>query len=57
MGDAYVQRALAHLVHNILNEDVKIWGSKYFNNNFDRMVTVKSRVDPDNFFRYEQSIR
>ncbi|KAF5936593.1 hypothetical protein HYC85_024099 [Camellia sinensis] len=33
-----------------------IWGSKYFNNNFDRLVQVKSKVDPSNFFRNEQSI-
>ncbi|CAL5410319.1 unnamed protein product [Camellia sinensis] len=33
-----------------------IWGSKYFNNNFDRLVQVKSKVDPGNFFRNEQSI-
>jgi len=33
-----------------------IWGSKYFKGNFDRLVQVKSMVDPGNFFRYEQSI-
>jgi len=32
------------------------WGSKYFNNNFNRLVRVKTKVDPDNFFRHEQSI-
>ncbi|KAK9105996.1 hypothetical protein Scep_022840 [Stephania cephalantha] len=37
-------------------EEAKIWGSKYFKNNFDRLVKVKSRIDPDNFFRNEQSI-
>ncbi|KAK9115212.1 hypothetical protein Syun_022009 [Stephania yunnanensis] len=37
-------------------EEAKIWGIKYFKNNFDRLVRVKSRVDPDNFFRDEQSI-
>ncbi|XP_061350482.1 berberine bridge enzyme-like 17 [Gastrolobium bilobum] len=34
----------------------RIYGSKFFKDNFDRLVSVKSRVDPDNFFRYEQSI-
>ncbi|KAI3965379.1 hypothetical protein MKX01_042860 [Papaver californicum] len=34
----------------------KVWGSKYFKNNFDRLVYVKSNVDPENFFRHEQSI-
>ncbi|KAK1393803.1 Cannabidiolic acid synthase [Heracleum sosnowskyi] len=32
------------------------WGKRYFKNNFDRLVIVKSAVDPDNFFRHEQSI-
>ncbi|KAK2980086.1 hypothetical protein RJ640_012617 [Escallonia rubra] len=32
------------------------WGDKYFKNNFYRLVRIKSRVDPDNFFRHEQSI-
>ncbi|KAI3455903.1 hypothetical protein Pfo_012566 [Paulownia fortunei] len=33
-----------------------IWGIKYFKNNFDRLVRVKTIVDPGNFFRNEQSI-
>ncbi|KAJ4968433.1 hypothetical protein NE237_015134 [Protea cynaroides] len=33
-----------------------VWGSKYFKNNFDRLVRVKTTVDPSNFFRNEQSI-
>ncbi|KAM7505368.1 hypothetical protein LguiB_004272 [Lonicera macranthoides] len=32
------------------------WGKKYFKGNFDRLVQVKSHVDPNNFFRNEQSI-
>ncbi|XP_038690221.1 berberine bridge enzyme-like 18 [Tripterygium wilfordii] len=34
----------------------KIWGVKYFKNNFDRLVHIKTTVDPANFFRNEQSI-
>ncbi|KAG9137531.1 hypothetical protein Leryth_018835 [Lithospermum erythrorhizon] len=34
----------------------KKWGKRYFNNNFQRLVHVKSKVDPTNFFRHEQSI-
>ncbi|MCE3216753.1 hypothetical protein HAX54_007917 [Datura stramonium] len=34
----------------------KIWGEKYFNGNFKRLAQVKSQVDPNNFFRNEQSI-
>ncbi|KAK9106018.1 hypothetical protein Scep_022862 [Stephania cephalantha] len=37
-------------------EEAKIWGVKYFKNNFDRLVKVKSKVDPSNFFSNEQSI-
>ncbi|XP_015956205.1 berberine bridge enzyme-like 17 [Arachis duranensis] len=34
----------------------RIYGAKFFRENFDRLVQVKTRVDPENFFRYEQSI-
>uniref|UniRef100_A0A7N0T186 FAD-binding PCMH-type domain-containing protein n=1 Tax=Kalanchoe fedtschenkoi TaxID=63787 RepID=A0A7N0T186_KALFE len=37
-------------------EEGKVYGTKYFMQNFDRLVKVKTAVDPDNFFRYEQSI-
>ncbi|XP_052202470.1 tetrahydroberberine oxidase-like [Diospyros lotus] len=33
-----------------------IWGVKYFKGNFKRLAQVKSKVDPSNFFRNEQSI-
>ncbi|KAL2494173.1 FAD-binding Berberine family protein [Forsythia ovata] len=33
-----------------------VWGIKYFKNNFNRLVQVKTKVDPTNFFRNEQSI-
>lgn len=36
--------------------EASIWGKKYFKINFDRLVEVKTMVDPGNFFRYEQSI-
>ncbi|KAM3381768.1 hypothetical protein P3S68_007341 [Capsicum galapagoense] len=32
------------------------WGNKYFKNNFNRLVQIKTKVDPENFFRHEQSI-
>ncbi|XP_022720903.1 berberine bridge enzyme-like 13 [Durio zibethinus] len=32
------------------------WGVRYFKDNFNRLVKVKTKVDPDNFFRHEQSI-
>ncbi|CAA7017433.1 unnamed protein product [Microthlaspi erraticum] len=34
----------------------QVWGANYFKDNFNRLVKVKSKVDPDNFFRHEQSI-
>lgn len=34
----------------------EVYGRKYFLGNFDRLVKVKSVVDPSNFFSYEQSI-
>ncbi|KAM6576775.1 hypothetical protein CsatB_028612 [Cannabis sativa] len=37
-------------------EQASIWGKKYFNKNFKKLVQVKTKVDPTNFFRNEQSI-
>ncbi|CAN1843757.1 Berberine bridge enzyme-like 18 [Linum perenne] len=34
----------------------KVWGEKYFGVNFNRLVRVKTVVDPSNVFRNEQSI-
>ncbi|KAL6502152.1 hypothetical protein OROHE_024745 [Orobanche hederae] len=34
----------------------EVWGEKYFKGNFRRLAIVKGKVDPDNFFRNEQSI-
>ncbi|KAL8502916.1 hypothetical protein ACS0TY_021877 [Phlomoides rotata] len=39
-----------------LIDATKSWANKYFKANFDRLVMVKSRVDPHNFFWHEQSI-
>ncbi|KAI5672895.1 hypothetical protein M9H77_13259 [Catharanthus roseus] len=33
-----------------------VWGTKYFKDNYNRLVRIKTKVDPDNFFRHEQSI-
>ncbi|KAK1384829.1 Berberine bridge enzyme [Heracleum sosnowskyi] len=40
---------------NSYNEG-KVYGESYFGPNFDRLVKVKTAVDPENFFRNEQSI-
>ncbi|KAJ8464878.1 hypothetical protein OPV22_027430 [Ensete ventricosum] len=36
--------------------EAKVWGEKYFKNNFRRLAMVKAEVDPGNFFSHEQSI-
>lgn len=41
---------------NVSYEEASIWGKKYFKGNFDRLVEVKTAIDPTNFFSYEQSI-
>ncbi|KAK7260392.1 hypothetical protein RIF29_26396 [Crotalaria pallida] len=33
-----------------------VYGVKYFSNNYERLVNIKTVVDPENFFRNEQSI-
>ncbi|KAE9610672.1 putative tetrahydroberberine oxidase [Lupinus albus] len=33
-----------------------VYGVKYFNNNYQRLVKIKTAVDPENIFRNEQSI-
>ncbi|GLT35659.1 hypothetical protein SLA2020_100920 [Shorea laevis] len=37
-------------------EEGKVYGVKYFNDNFERLVDVKTAVDPENYFWNEQSI-
>ncbi|MBA0627647.1 hypothetical protein Godav_022458, partial [Gossypium davidsonii] len=37
-------------------QEGKVYGESYFNGNFERLVDVKTVVDPHNFFRNEQSI-
>ncbi|CAA7017436.1 unnamed protein product [Microthlaspi erraticum] len=37
-------------------EEAHVWGTKYFKDNFYRLVKIKTMVDPKNFFRHEQSI-
>ncbi|XP_022873114.1 berberine bridge enzyme-like 21 [Olea europaea var. sylvestris] len=40
---------------NTYNE-AKVYGVKFFKGNFYRLVKVKTMIDPENFFRNEQSI-
>ncbi|KAL9238375.1 hypothetical protein vseg_012805 [Gypsophila vaccaria] len=36
--------------------EASVWGFMYFKDNYNRLVQVKTKVDPHNFFRHEQSI-
>ncbi|KAI9174736.1 hypothetical protein LWI28_022078 [Acer negundo] len=36
--------------------EASVWGTKYYKGNFQRLVRVKTEVDPENFFRHEQNI-
>jgi FAD/FMN-containing dehydrogenase len=37
-------------------QEGRVYGIKYFKGNFNRLVKIKTKVDPRNFFRNEQSI-
>ena len=37
-------------------QEGEVYGAKYFNGNFQRLIKVKTVVDSTNFFRNEQSI-
>jgi len=47
VGGAYV---------NVPNAGMADWATAYWGANLDRLRTVKSKYDPGNIFRYEQSI-
>jgi hypothetical protein len=36
--------------------EASVWGANFFKGNFKRLVKVKTKADPDNFFRHEHSI-
>ncbi|XP_058721971.1 berberine bridge enzyme-like 22 [Vicia villosa] len=36
--------------------EASVWGEKYFKGNFRRLAEIKTKFDPHNFFRNEQSI-
>ncbi|XP_047172472.1 berberine bridge enzyme-like 21 [Vigna umbellata] len=37
-------------------QEGQVYGSKYFDQNLKRLVNIKTKVDPENFFRNEQSV-
>ncbi|KAL6197077.1 hypothetical protein ACLB2K_032689 [Fragaria x ananassa] len=46
----------ANLDNQTIFKIARLYGSKYFEGNFGRLVRVKTEVDPQNFFKHEQSI-
>lgn len=41
---------------NFVDVDVENWQEAYYGENFERLVEVKSKYDPDNLFKFELSI-
>ncbi|TVU07826.1 hypothetical protein EJB05_41196, partial [Eragrostis curvula] len=37
-------------------ESGKVWGEKYFKGNYQRLAMAKGQIDPDDYFRNEQSV-
>jgi len=42
--------------HKTSYSKASVWGKKYFKGNFRRLAQIKTKFDPQNFFRNEQSI-
>ncbi|KAL6524053.1 hypothetical protein OROMI_031148 [Orobanche minor] len=43
-------------VGNSTYAEASIWGTRYFNNNFKRLVQLKNTMDAENFYLHEQSV-
>ncbi|XP_044434060.1 berberine bridge enzyme-like Cyn d 4 [Triticum aestivum] len=60
--EAYVNYRDLDLGQNVVVGNVtsyqagKVWGEKYFKGNFRRLAVAKGKVDPDDYFRNEQTI-
>jgi hypothetical protein len=60
--EAYVNYRDLDLGENVVLGNItsykaaKVWGEKYYKGNFKRLAITKGKVDPDDYFRNEQSI-
>lgn len=56
----YIDLDLGVMDNLLLNtnavERARVWGQKYFLNNYDRLVKAKTTIDPLNVFRHQQGI-
>jgi hypothetical protein len=46
-----------HCLPSALDFDVKDYMSSYYGNNKDKLIKIKRKYDPNNFFQFKQSIR